>query len=30
MKSDRLYVLCIKQKESLKNVYNNIMNSVKV
>ena len=30
MKSNRSYILCIEQKKSLKKVYNNIINSIKV
>ena len=30
MKSDKLYILCIKQKKLQKKVYNNIMNSIKL
>ena len=30
MKSDKSYILCIEQKKITKNVYKNIMNSIKV
>ena len=30
MESDKLYIVCIEQKEITKDIHNNIMNSIKL